>query len=76
MPNPVDHNTKLERLTRREREILNGVARGMSNKAIARELCVSDSTVEHHLTAIYAKLGCANRMQAALCLLDAGGGSE
>jgi DNA-binding NarL/FixJ family response regulator len=76
MPNPLDHKTKLERLTQREREILNRVARGMSNKAIATELCVSGSTVEHHLTAIYAKLGCANRMQAALCLLGAEGGNE
>ena len=51
-------------LTRREREIHELLARGLSNLAIARELHRSTRTVEHHVSAIFAKLGVASRAQA------------
>lgn len=51
-------------LTRREVQILGLVQQGLANKAIARELALSLRTIEHHLSAMYAKLGAANRVDA------------
>jgi DNA-binding NarL/FixJ family response regulator len=53
-------------LTRRERDVLAHVAKGISNPDIARQLCVSQQTVKTHLTRIYAKLEVRNRVGAAL----------
>lgn len=52
-------------LSGREVEILNGVARGLSNRAIAGELWLSDQTVKFHLHNVYRKLGVSNRTEAA-----------
>lgn len=52
------------RLTSREREILRGVDRGLSDKELARELGVSLSTVKTHARRIYAKLGVSSRTAA------------
>ncbi|PWU22210.1 MAG: hypothetical protein C5B48_10425 [Candidatus Rokuibacteriota bacterium] len=51
-------------LSEREVEILQAVARGLSNRAIAKELWLSDQTVKFHLHNIYRKLGVANRTEA------------
>ncbi|KAB8143355.1 response regulator transcription factor [Chloroflexia bacterium SDU3-3] len=53
-----------EPLTPREREILQLLGQGLSNKMIARDLGVSDHTVKFHVSSIYAKLGAANRAEA------------
>ena len=55
-----------ERLTRREREVLQLVADGLSNKEVAGELFISEFTVKLHLRHIYEKLGVRNRIEAAL----------
>jgi DNA-binding NarL/FixJ family response regulator len=52
-------------LTARELEILQRVAAGASNGAIARQLFVTEQTVKFHLSNIYRKLGVANRTQAS-----------
>ena len=51
-------------LTGREREVLEAMAEGESNRGIARRLCVSERAVERHITAIFAKLGVATRDDA------------
>jgi DNA-binding NarL/FixJ family response regulator len=56
----------IERLTVREREVLDLVAEGLTNKAIARQLEISPSTVKAHVERVIAKLGVADRTQAAV----------
>jgi two-component system, NarL family, response regulator LiaR len=53
-------------LTARELEVLRLLARGLPNKAIARELTVTEKTVKTHVSNILAKLQVADRTQAAL----------
>lgn len=52
------------RLSAREREVLEHVAAGLSNKEIAAQLGISERTVKFHVTAIFNKLGAENRAQA------------
>jgi DNA-binding NarL/FixJ family response regulator len=52
-------------LTSRELDILGAVARGLSNRLVGKQLFLSDQTVKFHLHKIYAKLGVANRTEAA-----------
>lgn len=59
-------------LTERETEVLVGVARGLSNKEIAKKLFVSESTVKTHLRVIYHKLKLRNRAQAAGFAIEKG----
>jgi DNA-binding NarL/FixJ family response regulator len=49
-------------LTARERDVVNLVGEGLANKAIAERLSISDNTVRHHLTSIFAKLGVTDRL--------------
>jgi DNA-binding NarL/FixJ family response regulator len=63
-----------KQLTSRERQVADLIARGRTNRDIARELALSERTVEHHAAAIYAKLGFETRAAfiAAGSLLHAG----
>jgi DNA-binding NarL/FixJ family response regulator len=51
------------KLTRRESEIVELVSLGLQNKKIAERLCISETTVRHHLTSIYDKLSVTNRLE-------------
>lgn len=55
-----------DRLTRRQHEVLERLRLGKSNKLIARDLDMQESTVKVHVRQIMRKLGAANRTQAAL----------
>ena len=59
-----DETTVVESLTPRESEVIELVAEGLSNKAIAARLGISDQTVKFHLTSITGKLGAVNRTDA------------
>ena len=61
-----DDELALGRLTPRERAVLDHVAEGMTNKAIARALSISPATVKAHVERLIAKLGVADRTQAAV----------
>lgn len=59
-PSPIDQ------LSPRERDILRGIARGASNKEIARELGIAETTVKIHVQHVLRKLGFSSRVQAAV----------
>lgn len=61
-----------DQLTPREHEVLRLVARGLSNRLIARELALSEKTVKAHVSAVLSKLGVADRTQAALYAVQHG----
>lgn len=58
--------SEADELTPRESEVLDLIARGFSNKRIALELGVAEKTVKTHVSHVLAKLGVADRTQAAL----------
>jgi NarL family two-component system response regulator LiaR len=59
-------------ITPREAEVLDLIARGYSNKRIALELAISEKTVKAHVGRVLAKLGVADRTQAALLAVREG----
>lgn len=67
----VDHpgEDSLADLSERELDVLRLIARGMSNKEIAKELVISEGTVKSHVSNILSKLHLAHRTQAALYAL-------
>jgi DNA-binding NarL/FixJ family response regulator len=64
--NPMPASTGFEELSPREREILELLAQGFSNKEIAHRVGVSDGTVRWHLRHVYDKLHVRSRTEAAL----------
>lgn len=59
-------------LSEREEEVLDLVARGLDNTAIARRLVVSDKTVRNHVSKVFTKLGVASRAEAVARARDGG----
>jgi len=54
---------KISSLTDREREVITLIAQGLKNKQIANRLFISHTTVTHHLSSIYSKLGVSDRLE-------------
>jgi two-component system, NarL family, nitrate/nitrite response regulator NarL len=65
-PGKADADGPLSNLTVREEQILRHLAGGISNKQIANELALSESTVKHYMTNLMQKLQVRNRVEAAL----------
>ena len=60
------NNGKASSLSNREREVLELLARGMTNKDIANTLYLSEKTVKNHLNNIFKKIDVTDRTKAAL----------
>src|SRR4030095_5789494 len=65
-------STRTDPLTPREREAAALVARGLSNRAIAHELVITEATVERHVGNVFAKLGLTSRAQLAVWAVEHG----
>lgn len=59
-------------ITEREREVLDLLTQGMSNRLIARNLGIAEHTVKNHVQALFRKLNVTNRTEAALVVLRRG----
>lgn len=62
----------LASLSRREKEVLQMAALGLTNAQVAARLAVTVHAVKFHLASIYRKLGVANRTEAAVLYLQSG----
>jgi len=60
------HDFPVEELTPRETEVLQLMADGLTNKAIAQKLSISEHTVKFHVNAILGKLGVQSRTEAVV----------
>lgn len=65
---PVYVDGLLAKLTSRERDVAVEVAKGLSNKEVARVLNITERTVKAHLAAVFERLGAKDRLQLALML--------
>jgi len=53
----------ISQLSLRERQVIQQIGKGLKNTQIAKQLCLSETTVRHHLTSIYEKLGVSDRLE-------------
>jgi len=69
---PPAQTRDINQLTRRERDILQLISAGMTNKAIARKLAISESTVKVHVKYLLKKMNLKSRLEAAVWALQNG----
>jgi DNA-binding NarL/FixJ family response regulator len=56
----------VENLTRREKDLVRAIARGLTNRQIASEFGISEQTVKNHLTVVFHKLHVRTRLELAV----------
>ncbi len=69
-------HSDLDALTDREREVLQLVAKGLTNRDIAEDLVIAERTVKRHVTSILSKWNLRNRTEAALRAVEDSGGTD
>jgi two-component system nitrate/nitrite response regulator NarL len=72
MPKNSPFSLRLHKLTDRERDVLIILARGLSNKEIAKELGLAESTIKIYIHGILRKLRLTSRLQAAVFVVKHG----
>jgi DNA-binding NarL/FixJ family response regulator len=75
-PKPSTLPAELQELTEREREVLELIARGLTNREIAEKMVISEKTVKTHVSNLLDKLGLEDRTRAAIWALKHGLGSH
>jgi two-component system, NarL family, nitrate/nitrite response regulator NarL len=63
---PDPQTKRISSLTERERQVINLIAEGLKNRQIAERLFISPTTVTHHLSSIYSKLGVSDRLELVI----------
>jgi DNA-binding NarL/FixJ family response regulator len=66
------HLRELPPISDREREVLVGIARGLSNSELAGQLFIGEATVKSHVSSLLGKLGCRDRVQLVVMAYEAG----
>ena len=59
-------SSKIDSLTQRERDVIALIAEGLKNRQIGERLFISETTVTHHLSSIYSKLGVSDRLELVI----------
>jgi DNA-binding NarL/FixJ family response regulator len=75
-PKPASQPKELAGLTEREREVLEQIARGLTNREIAEKMVISEKTVKTHVSNLLDKLGLEDRTRAAIWALKHGLGAK
>lgn len=70
-PSPT-HTSELERLTDRERQVLELIGKGLSNREIAHHFVVSEATIKTHVNRVFSKLQLRDRVQAVVLAYESG----
>jgi pimeloyl-ACP methyl ester carboxylesterase/DNA-binding CsgD family transcriptional regulator len=76
LPAPVREDGRFRELTARERDVLDLVAAGLDNRAIAERLEISPKTVRNHVSGLFSALGVRTRAQAIVTAREAGFGRQ
>ena len=64
--NDPSSSENITKLTQRERTVIALIAEGLKNKQIAERMFISETTVSHHLTSVYTKLGVTDRLELVI----------
>jgi two-component system, NarL family, nitrate/nitrite response regulator NarL len=66
VPEPHAETSRIAKLTEREREVIRLLGEGIKNRQIAERMHISEATVRHHLTSVFAKLGVMDRFELVI----------